>query len=410
MLVVWFCFFHGMHSIAAAKSSNFGQPSYSSSSVQSLGINVHLTFASPLLSYVTATNAGLHNETIRFPQPHTPHVTLYLSQFAVSSLPDLIEVIAQTVTSPAFSKSCSSKMLSAIVAGSYMMLPIAASRCLQSMSDILVMRVHHLALPNQTAPGWLLSLPEPQRSAKLSMLNLFGSPNVFSQYEPHVTLACSANVSELHRAARALDGILPPFNPLQVRVSKSGACGTALSNDTLLTIDLVPHSNSYGNSSNSSCTAVKVVSLQTGSSSSCSGGNTHVWPLLSHDECHGWSYVDASGAVHMTSANKIRCNSIDSFSFVQFAGSLDCSGAGRMKTFYSGRCTQVTTLIAVDDLLFILCQSSLLSGHPAHFVHHAFGPQLLRVTGVFVVCWWHAECYVWQSHYLHERCFLLTAA
>ena len=33
------------------------------------------------------------------------------------------------------------------------------------------------------------SLPEPERSEKIAMVKKYGSPNVFSQFDPHVTLA-----------------------------------------------------------------------------------------------------------------------------------------------------------------------------------------------------------------------------
>ena len=323
--------------------------------VESLGINIHLTFAPPLLSVVSAANEKLYNQTIRFPQPHTPHVTLYLSQFPVSSLPELLAAIAETAKSPAFSNSCSSNVSSATVTGSYMMLSIAVSSCLQRMSDILVAQTHHLALPNQTAPEWIESLPEPQRSVKKSMLHRFGSPNVFSQFEPHITLACSANATELALAARNLDLESLQFNPLKLHVSRSGACGTVRSDETLLSIDLLPFSNSSGNISQNSCAAFKVVSLQTGNSGSCSGGNLHIWPLLPEDHCHGWSAVDNSGVVHKNSANGIRCITGESFSFVQFANSLNCSGTGYTKTFYAGKCIQVKTSMAADFLAAQFC-------------------------------------------------------
>lgn len=339
-----------------AKSSLLSsQSAFIPSSVESVGINVHLTFAAPLLSLVTSVNARLQNETIRFPRPHTPHVTLYMSQFFVSSMPAFLEAIEEAIASPTFASSCSSSTLAATVAGRYIMLPVALNGCLQSMSDTIVTRTHHLALPNQTAPDWLSRLPEPQRSAKMRMLNLFGSPNVFSQYDPHITLACAANVSELDRAVHVFDGISLPFNPVQIRVSRSGACGTALSDETLLSVDLFPPSNSNASVSNSSCAAFRVVSLQTSSNSSCSEGHTHVWPLLPVDHCHGWSAVDEYGAVHKNSANNIRCNSADSFSFVQFTGSLDCSGSGSLKTFYSGECIRVGTSLVADFMAALLC-------------------------------------------------------
>jgi hypothetical protein len=318
--------------------------------VEGLDINVHLLFAPPLLSAVAAVNAKFENQTIRFPQPHTPHVTLYLSKFPESVLPDLINAIREAVKDSAFNLPCESKTSSVFASGSYIMLPISESVCLQSMSNIVVQHTHHMALPNQTAPAWLLALPEPQRSMKMDMLNRFGSPNVFRQYEPHITLACSASATELAVATRALDGNSLDFIPLQLRISRSGSCGTVASDQTILSIDLSSPSNSSGNISHNACASFNVVSLQTGSSKDCTGGSTHVWPLLPEGQCHGWSAVDTSGKDHKNSANNIQCNPDKSFSFVQFADSLDCTGSGHPKTFYAGQCQQVPTLIALAIL------------------------------------------------------------
>ncbi len=309
-----------------------------------LSINLHLTFAPPLLLHVIAANsklAALANETVRFPHPHTPHVTLYMSLFPESSMPDLLAVVEEVAKSPVFLTPCTSKVSSAVAIGSYSTLPVAVNDCLQSMSDIIVRRTHHLALANQTAPAWLLLLPEPQRSMKMEMLDRYGSPNVFTQFDPHVTLACAPNATLVASATRDIDEMSLSLIPLQLRASVSGVCGTVFSDQTLLSVDLPTPSNSSDNASNNSCAAFKVVSLKTGSSSSCIGGNTHVWPLLPDGQCHGWSAVDTSGNTHENSANGMRCNGNGSFSFVQFAGSLDCSGSGREKTFSNEKCEQV---------------------------------------------------------------------
>lgn len=89
------------------------------------------------------------------------------------------------------------------------------------------------------------------------------------------------------------------------------------------------------------CTA-PLVTIQTGSNSSCAGGNTHAWPLgLKATDCHGWRGVDTSGAQHDNSANNIRCNGDGSFSFDQHAGTLTCNNPTPVtKTYRTGQCAQ----------------------------------------------------------------------
>ena len=87
--------------------------------------------------------------------------------------------------------------------------------------------------------------------------------------------------------------------------------------------------------------AYPLVSLQTGSDENCSGGNIHMWPVeMDASDCHGWSAEDNSGAEHLNSAANITCHEDGSFSFEQYAGNLDCSGEGVLKTYYPDECEQ----------------------------------------------------------------------
>lgn len=84
-----------------------------------------------------------------------------------------------------------------------------------------------------------------------------------------------------------------------------------------------------------------LVSIQTGSDASCKGGNTHMYPVgMPGASCHGWRAVDTSGRQHDNSANSIVCNGDGTFSFVQFAGNLTCSGNGQPKTYRPNTCAQ----------------------------------------------------------------------
>lgn len=89
--------------------------------------------------------------------------------------------------------------------------------------------------------------------------------------------------------------------------------------------------------------AYPLVRLQTGSDSSCAGGNVHAWPVgMAATACHGWRATDARGELHDNSANAIRCNADGSFQFTQFAGNLTCEGTGTVKVYASGECEQDT--------------------------------------------------------------------
>ena len=121
----------------------------------------------------------------------------------------------------------------------------------------------------------------------------------------------------------------------------------SLSSDTQATSDVNP------------CHA-PLVRLQTGPDPDCAGdGNAHQWPVgLEPEDCHGWSATDPQGEAHLNSANDIRCEADGSFSFTQFAGTLDCSGSGVTKTFSLDVCQQDTPPVLYTKAVDLTCCAS----------------------------------------------------
>ncbi len=117
------------------------------------------------------------------------------------------------------------------VGAGYVMWNVPVSQCLQELSDAVVLATYQFAKPNQKAPAWVYSLPEPARKAKLAMVKKYGSPNVFSQFDPHLTIAydtadnLTAIFGGLETAAQ--------FAAAQVGVSRVGPFGTVLKHGQL---------------------------------------------------------------------------------------------------------------------------------------------------------------------------------
>jgi hypothetical protein len=130
------------------------------------------------------------------------------------------------------------------VTGTYAMLTTGTPACLQFMSDAVVnatyvivafsrsklrhpLCMYHLAVPNQTIPDWVQHLPEPERSEKIAYIKQYGSPNVFTQFQPHVTLACDANATALSAAfAQKAPQVQGGWLPAAVALGPTGPCGT----------------------------------------------------------------------------------------------------------------------------------------------------------------------------------------
>ena len=81
-------------------------------------------------------------------------------------------------------------------------------------------------------------LPEPTKSEKEADIIIYGSPNVFTQFEPHVTVGydCTACVSE------ALAGYAPPsvlpFVPTVLGMGTVGDYGTVMRGEDMADFEL----------------------------------------------------------------------------------------------------------------------------------------------------------------------------
>ncbi len=181
-----------------------------------------------------------------------PHVTRYLTAFTcpphdggaaggghdpprpdetcVAQIADAINNVIYALETPG--SACNITLSVPFAAGSYAMLNVTKDACLQRFSDTLVNATHALAEPNQTAPGWVHDLPEPERSEKLRYVKLYGSPNVFGQFAPHVSVGWSPDADAVAAAVAALPAAGDSwFRGERLAMGSVGAHGTVLTGD-----------------------------------------------------------------------------------------------------------------------------------------------------------------------------------
>ena len=247
-----------------------------------VSIDIHIPVAGAAYDAALAANAFLNKQLnstgIDFSGEHAiPHVTLYLTRWscppapagagAGASLREGASAPASTapgglLTNPAPPRTCAQTIEDAIsgvkyelgkpfgpctltlsapyAAGSYAMMNVTKTACLQRYSDTLVNATHRYSQPNQTAPGWVKHLPEPERSEALRDIAEFGSPNVFAQFAPHVSLAWSADAAAVAAAVQAL---APRWRPASfvgdvVAMGSVGPHGTVLRGKDLATYNM----------------------------------------------------------------------------------------------------------------------------------------------------------------------------
>lgn len=197
--------------------------------VSPFGVDIHLPVGG--LSREAAIranrflNARLNSSEVVLGGKDTPHVTLYLTQWSCPN-PVASGGGNDGLRNPAPAPTCLQRIQLAIAgqinylgepygpctveltepfaAGQYAMMNVTNTPCLQRYSDFIVNITHSLSAPNQSAPSWVHSLPEPERSEKLRDIAIYGSPNVFGQFAPHVTVAWSQDANAVSAAVAAL--------------------------------------------------------------------------------------------------------------------------------------------------------------------------------------------------------------
>jgi hypothetical protein len=210
--------------------------------------DIHLPLSGPAEAAALAANDFLSTQMdnkIDFHTLHSPHITLYLTEWSCAQNTSeheckdpVVDALSSTLYGLA-SQLCNVSVGRPFVSGSYAMLNVTLTSCLQRYSDAVVNGTHQLALPNQTVPDWVYSLPEPTRSQKIHDVQVYGSPNVFDQFAPHVTIGWASNVTMVAAAVTAM-GPSPPstFVAATVALGVTGDHGTVLRGKDLAVFNL----------------------------------------------------------------------------------------------------------------------------------------------------------------------------
>ncbi|GKT35005.1 hypothetical protein ADUPG1_008256 [Aduncisulcus paluster] len=125
-----------------------------------------------------------------------PHVTLYLAEFLDEYIADVVAAIRIALL------GCSSSFTYATethyASGSYLMWSTEKPEAMQVLSNCIVLATSQFRDPNAEMPQWILDLPDgDEKDRKESYFNQYGSPNVFDEFYPHITLAYDDNANNI---------------------------------------------------------------------------------------------------------------------------------------------------------------------------------------------------------------------
>jgi len=192
----------------------------SSSSSQFVQLDLHVKITAGLDKYIEGTLSPQINKLA----PHNevdfnktiPHVTLYLTEYAVENVTSVVSTLNKLM--PVLARKyamCDFHMGQPYAEGSYFMWRSAVTSCLQGIADNVTLELAPFRNVDQEVPDWVYQLPEPERSTRIALVKEYGSPNVFRFFDPHVTLAWS-DQDDLNQL------LTLEYPPFQVTVSEIG--------------------------------------------------------------------------------------------------------------------------------------------------------------------------------------------
>lgn len=136
------------------------------------------------------------SERINFFEKHSPHLTVFMADFdvqandtnklkqIVTALEEVVSNSSHTVCEIEWPRDPSS----VAIHGFYSMYPIKKTSCLQNLSNDIVRALKGYIKEPQEIPDWVNKLPLLKRLRKIWLIKKYGSPNVFGEYEPHITV------------------------------------------------------------------------------------------------------------------------------------------------------------------------------------------------------------------------------
>ncbi len=148
-----------------------------------VSIDIYAIPSKPIVDAVAQTSRelGKHGMKTFFAQGQAAHVTLYLTRYPASAEPQLKAAVAKVA------EGCKSVPLtvdgSERTASNWLFLRVTHSAALQRLADEITLAAEPLRSHDVTPPAWMREYP-----AKLPAFERYGSPNVFMQFEPHLTL------------------------------------------------------------------------------------------------------------------------------------------------------------------------------------------------------------------------------
>ena len=159
---------------------------------KSISINVFAIPSKPIINLVEQTSNSLKQKGIvSFYEKGMPvHVTLYLTDFTQGS-EEAIKRVVKNITARHQAFAITAEGFT-VTQSNWAFINLQPSRQLQRLSDEVTLAVEPLRDQNASVPTWVENYPN-----KLIAFKRYGSPNVFQNFQPHLTLLANEQSPEL---------------------------------------------------------------------------------------------------------------------------------------------------------------------------------------------------------------------
>ena len=141
-----------------------------------------------------AATVLMHEEALEsFPlKGYQIHCTLYMTQYPVNSLDKVAAIITDLASNTREFEIQSTGL--EITSGDWFFMNLERNRNLQTFSDQIVEKLAALRHPSNFVPDWAKDNP-----TKVEYITKYGSPNVYAEFNPHLTLLAKSDGSKLQR-------------------------------------------------------------------------------------------------------------------------------------------------------------------------------------------------------------------
>ncbi len=171
----------------------------------SVSVNVFAIPSDNIQNTVADVSSELKNDGMeRFFEKGFPvHVTLYLTRFDEEKVPAILdEVQTLSATQPSIPLTANGFT---VTAGNWVFVDAEVSHDLQRLADTVTLALEPMRDTTAPLPGWVKAYP-----VKKAAFERYGSPNVFQNFEPHMTLLASEQSEALKAVAEKMT-LKPPY-------------------------------------------------------------------------------------------------------------------------------------------------------------------------------------------------------